>query len=84
MAGAVCLNLELPESTRIPKHLPGEPGFEHEVEREPVVCRWCKGTGEITVNFKTKPCDCVKEDGTVGQAGVGAGWKVKKTFRVSA
>ena len=47
-----------------PEHPPGEPGFEHEVEREPAVCRWCKGAGEITVNFKTKPCDCVKQENT--------------------
>lgn len=61
--------LELPESTRVPqpdepnaKHLPGEPGFEHEVECELPVCRWCKGTREITINFKTKPCDCAKQE----------------------
>lgn len=69
----------------VAEHLPGEPGFEHEVEREPAVCRWCKGTREITINFKTKPCDeCANEDGTVGPEDVGVGWKVKKAFRTVA
>ncbi len=46
------------------EYLPGEPGFEHEVERAVPVCRWCKGKREITINFKTKPCDCVKQEDT--------------------
>ena len=53
----------------------------------PAVCRWCKGEREITVNFKTKPCECVKQDGTAGLfAGtddIGRGWEVKKTFKVA-
>jgi hypothetical protein len=49
------------------------------------VCRWCKGTREITVNFKTKRCEeCANENGTIGPEGVGVGWKVKKTFCVDA
>lgn len=28
---------------------------------EKPLCRWCKGAGEITVNFKTKPCECVTQ-----------------------
>ncbi len=50
-----------PKPKSMDEHLPGEPGFEHEVEREaPAVCRWCKGAGEVTINFKTEPCDCVR------------------------
>lgn len=68
------------ESEPVPQS--DEPAAEREV---PAVCRWCKGAGEVTVNFKTKPCDCVKqENGTVGLEDVGVGWKVKKTFTVSA
>jgi hypothetical protein len=35
-----------------------------EPEREaPAVCRWCKGTRQITVNFKTKRCEeCAPAD----------------------
>jgi hypothetical protein len=60
-----------------------EPDAEREV---PTVCRWCKGTHEITINFKTKPCDCVKQENTgcVGQENIGRGWHVKKTFTVGA
>ncbi len=67
-----------------PEHLPGEPGFEHEVEREPAVCRWCKGKREITVNFKTQPCEeCANSNGVVGPE-VSVDWKVTKKFCVGA
>jgi hypothetical protein len=76
------------------EYLPGEPGFEHEVEREPAVCRWCKGTRQITVNFKTKPCEeCKPEDppepvdfpdGVCTAENIGRGWKIRKTWHVSA
>lgn len=73
-----------------PKHMlqSDEPNAEREV---PAVCRWCKGDREITINFKTKPCDCVKgetvRDGSamahlVNSGDIGRGWKVKKTFTV--
>lgn len=59
-----------------------EPDAEPAREPEPAVCRWCKGTGKITVNFKTKPCEeCAGKDGTVGQEDVGVGWKVKHEYR---
>lgn len=50
-------------------------------------CRWCKGKGEITVNFKTRPCECVaqpdveKESATTSVTpAVGVGWKVKHEY----
>jgi len=34
-----------------------------EREEKPKVCRWCKGAGRITVNFKTKRCEeCAPKD----------------------
>jgi hypothetical protein len=64
----------------VPVVPPGEPKRE-----APAVCRWCKGTRKITVNFKTKRCEeCANENGTIGPEGVGVGWKVKKTFCVDA
>jgi hypothetical protein len=70
--------VSLDQPAHEPKHLPGEPGFEHEVECEPAVCRWCKDKREITINFKTRPCDCVKQENTgcVGQEDIGSGWEV--------
>ncbi len=76
---------QLPDAVKNVRPPPIPKDDEHEVEREPVVCRWCKGKREITVNFKTKPCDCVKGDGTVGPfAGtddIGRDWKVKHEYR---
>ena len=55
-----------------------------DAEREPAVCRWCKGAREITINFKTKPCDCVKQeraDNSIFDIDMRGDWMVKKTFK---
>ena len=57
--------LESPESPRAPQSV--EPPTEREA---PVMCRWCKGKREITVNFKTKPCECVKQRHTSVDEGI--------------
>lgn len=59
----------------VPEQPPPQPD---DAEREPAVCRWCKGAGKITVNFKTKPCDCVKQEdtGCVGPEDDSCGWDV--------
>jgi hypothetical protein len=75
----------------IPSQAPQSDEPAAEPEREaPAVCRWCKGTREITINHKTKPCEeCAKPDlpepvdspdGTCSAENIGRGWKVKRTF----
>jgi len=35
-------------------------GFKHEAAKPDPNCRWCKGTGEVTLATSTKPClDCL-------------------------
>ena len=60
LPGAICLRSELPAlllqimGLRPPPIPADAPDAEPE---KPKVCRWCKGTRQITVNFKTKPCE---------------------------
>jgi hypothetical protein len=58
---------------------PAQPAAPSPAPTEPkAVCRWCKGAGELTFNFKTTPCDCVKQEN------IGKGWEIKKKFHTSA
>jgi hypothetical protein len=59
-----------------------EPQFDKpSAERAAPVCWWCKGAREITINFKTKPCDCVNQqdlDATVQTSA--HGWTAANTY----
>jgi hypothetical protein len=65
---------------------PAQPAAPSPAPTEPkAVCRWCKGAGELTFNFKTKPCDCVEQENIrIASAILGRDWTVKKKFRTGA